>query len=79
MSQEGQMSQTVTMPTMRPVDVADRRETPPQTRETVFDIRDLKASYASNVAIRGVNLEIYRNLITAVIGPSGCGKSTFIR
>ena len=30
-------------------------------------------------AISGVNLEIYRNIITAVIGPSGCGKSTFIR
>jgi phosphate transport system ATP-binding protein len=67
------------MPTMRPVDVADRRETPPQTREAVFDIRDLDASYGSNLAISGVNLEIYRNLITAVIGPSGCGKSTFIR
>ena len=26
-----------------------------------------------------VNLEIYRNMVTALIGPSGCGKSTFIR
>ncbi len=26
-----------------------------------------------------MSLEIYRNVITAVIGPSGCGKSTFIR
>jgi phosphate transport system ATP-binding protein len=24
-------------------------------------------------------MEIYRNLVTAIIGPSGCGKSTFIR
>ncbi|HKD33592.1 MAG TPA: phosphate ABC transporter ATP-binding protein PstB [Gaiellaceae bacterium] len=65
---------------MRPVDVAARREeTGQQTRETVFDIQGLTASYGSNVAVKGVSLEIYRNVITAVIGPSGCGKSTFIR
>jgi phosphate transport system ATP-binding protein len=64
---------------MRPVDVAAPREVEPQTWETVFDIHGLQASYGSNVAIKDVDLEIYRNLITAVIGPSGCGKSTFIR
>jgi phosphate transport system ATP-binding protein len=64
---------------MRPVDVAARQETESQTRETVFDIEGLKASYGSNVAVKDVDLEIYRNMITAVIGPSGCGKSTFIR
>jgi phosphate transport system ATP-binding protein len=64
---------------IRPVDVAAPRESAPQTRETVFDIKDLKASYGSNVAVRGVDMDVYRNLVTAVIGPSGCGKSTFIR
>jgi phosphate transport system ATP-binding protein len=73
------VSEMVTMPAMRPVDVAARQDAESQTRETVFDILDLQASYGSNVAVKGVNLEIYRNLITAVIGPSGCGKSTFIR
>ena len=73
------MSQGVTMPPMRPVDVAVRQETEVQTHEAVFDIQRLQASYGSNVAIKGVDLEIYRNVITAVIGPSGCGKSTFIR
>ena len=67
------------MAPMRPVDVAAPRESTPQARETVFEIKGLKASYGSNVAVRGVDLEIYRNLVTAVIGPSGCGKSTFIR
>ncbi len=67
------------MPPMRPVDVAVRQETESQTHETVFDIQGLQAGYGSNVAIKGVDLEIYRNVITAVIGPSGCGKSTFIR
>jgi phosphate transport system ATP-binding protein len=73
------MSQGVTMPLMRPVDVAVRQETESQTGETVFDIQGLKASYGSNVAVKDVDLEISRNMITAVIGPSGCGKSTFIR
>jgi phosphate transport system ATP-binding protein len=73
------MSPGVTMPPMRPVDVAVRQETESQTGETVFDIQGLQASYGPNVAIKGVDLEIYRNVITAVIGPSGCGKSTFIR
>ena len=70
----------VTMQPMRPVEVAERREAPrPEARETVFDVRGLTAGYGQNTAIKGVDVEIYRNLITAVIGPSGCGKSTFIR
>jgi phosphate transport system ATP-binding protein len=73
------VSQGVTMPPMRPVDVAVRQEAEPTTGEAVFDIQGLQAGYGSNVAIKDVDLEIYRNLITAVIGPSGCGKSTFIR
>jgi len=60
------------------VAVAARPETAAQ-REHVFEIDRLTVAYGANVAIRGVSLEIYRNVITAVIGPSGCGKSTFIR
>jgi len=79
MNEEEDVSKTVTMPPMRPVDVAERRESSPQTQETVFDIQGLTARYGTNVAVKGVDLEIYKNVITAVIGPSGCGKSTFIR
>jgi phosphate transport system ATP-binding protein len=64
---------------MRPVEVAERREAAPQTRDVVFDIRGLAARYGANVARRDVDLDFHRNVITAVIGPSGCGKSTFIR
>jgi phosphate transport system ATP-binding protein len=67
---------------MQPViDVAQaRKETGPIQRETVFDIQGLSVSYGrATTAISGVDMEIYRNVITAVIGPSGCGKSTFIR
>jgi phosphate transport system ATP-binding protein len=52
---------------------------PPERRETVFEIRDLTASYGGSPAIRDVSMDVYENLVTAVIGPSGCGKSTFVR
>jgi phosphate transport system ATP-binding protein len=64
------------------IDVASslkRDDAPVAKGEVVFGIDDLSVAYGSNVAVRGVSLDIFRNLITAVIGPSGCGKSTFIR
>ena len=48
-------------------------------REAVFEVRDLYVSYGGNVAIKGVNLDVHKNAVTAFIGPSGCGKSTLIR
>ena len=57
-----------------------RQPLPPRERlEQVFDIQDLDAIYGSKPALKGVTMEVYKNLVTAVIGPSGCGKSTFIR
>ena len=79
MTEEEDVNETVTMPPMRPVDLAERRDAPSETREPVFEIDGLAARYGTNLAIKNVDLEIYKNLITAVIGPSGCGKSTFIR
>ena len=35
--------------------------------------------YSGNPAIRGVDLDVHKNAVTAFIGPSGCGKSTLIR
>ena len=48
-------------------------------REPVFSIESLTAYYGDSAAIRDVNFEIYKRMVTAIIGPSGCGKSTFIR
>ncbi len=48
-------------------------------RDAVFQVNDLSVSYGGNLAIRDVNLSVYRNAVTAFIGPSGCGKSTLIR
>jgi phosphate transport system ATP-binding protein len=52
---------------------------PKESREVVFDVKDLGVSYNGNKALDGVSLEVYKNFVTAFIGPSGCGKSTFIR
>jgi len=71
----------VTIPVdVAPVEIAQqRREAAPAKRDVVFHIDGLTVAYGSTAAISGVDLDVYRNLITAVIGPSGCGKSTFIR
>jgi phosphate transport system ATP-binding protein len=57
-----------------------RQPLPPRERlERIFNIDDLTASYGAKPAVRDVTMDVYKNLVTAIIGPSGCGKSTFIR
>jgi phosphate transport system ATP-binding protein len=77
MTKQPDMSITIE-PTVR---VETRRQPlPPRERlERIFGIESLDAMYGGKSAVKGVSLDIYRNLVTAVIGPSGCGKSTFIR
>jgi phosphate transport system ATP-binding protein len=50
-----------------------------ERREKVFSVADLGVYYSGKPAIEEVNLDVFRNTVTAFIGPSGCGKSTFIR
>ncbi len=47
--------------------------------ETVIQVRDLDLYYGEAQALFGVNLDVYKNRVTAFIGPSGCGKSTLLR
>jgi phosphate transport system ATP-binding protein len=44
-----------------------------------IETRDLNFYYASTQALKGINISIHSQQITALIGPSGCGKSTFLR
>ena len=46
---------------------------------TKISVRDLNLYYGENHALKGVNMDISENAITAFIGPSGCGKSTFLK
>ncbi len=57
-----------------------RQPLPPRERlERIFGIEGLDALYSGKPAIRDVTMDVYKNLVTAIIGPSGCGKSTYIR
>src|SRR5205814_816795 len=70
------------MVTIEPtVKVETRRQPlPPRERlEPIFQVEGLDAIYGTKAAVKGVTMEIYKNLVTAIIGPSGCGKSTYIR
>lgn len=47
--------------------------------DKIFELKNIQLHYGTNHAIKGINMDIERNKVTAFIGPSGCGKSTFIR
>lgn len=44
-----------------------------------IEAKDIKVWYDDFNAIKGIDMKIKPNTITAFIGPSGCGKSTFLR
>ena len=47
---------------------------------SIITVKNLDLWYNSNSqALKGVNIDIEENTITALIGPSGCGKSTFLK
>ncbi len=43
------------------------------------ETKNLNFFYGKHHALKGVNLPVYKNKVTAIIGPSGCGKSTLLR
>ena len=55
---------------------APRPSQPPRAK---LAVRDLNFYYGKFHALKGINLDIPENTVTAFIGPSGCGKSTLLR
>ncbi|OKL48630.1 phosphate ABC transporter ATP-binding protein PstB [Boudabousia marimammalium] len=45
----------------------------------LIEVENENIFYGDFLAVKGVNMQIRANTITALIGPSGCGKSTFLR
>ena len=58
----------------------EREDEDSDAREpTVLESRDLSVWYNDDRALRGIDMAIPTNQVTAMIGPSGCGKSTYLR
>jgi phosphate transport system ATP-binding protein len=51
----------------------------PADHVPILDVHNLDVYYGNFWAVRGVDMTIRSNEITAFIGPSGCGKSTALR
>ncbi|HEX5426042.1 MAG TPA: phosphate ABC transporter ATP-binding protein PstB [Candidatus Acidoferrales bacterium] len=54
-------------------------ESPVGTPKPQFKISGLRVSYGAKEVLHGIDLNVFANVVTALIGPSGCGKSTFLR
>jgi len=48
-------------------------------KNSKISVSDLHLYYGENHALKGINMKIRENAVTAFIGPSGCGKSTFLK
>ncbi|RJQ39127.1 MAG: phosphate ABC transporter ATP-binding protein [Nitrospiraceae bacterium] len=47
--------------------------------DNCLQVKELNAFYGTEHTLKGINIDLELNGVTAIIGPSGCGKSTFIR
>ncbi|MBZ9713525.1 phosphate ABC transporter ATP-binding protein PstB [Deinococcus multiflagellatus] len=45
----------------------------------ILSAQNVNIYYGDKQAVRGVNLNVQRGTVNALIGPSGCGKTTFLR
>lgn len=48
-------------------------------QQPIIATEDLHAYYGDVEVLKGINLELPKRSLTALIGPSGCGKTTFLR
>ena len=50
-----------------------------ENKDIMIRVRGLKKVFGDNVVLNGIDFDIERGEVIAIIGPSGCGKSTFLR
>ncbi|MDQ3407174.1 MAG: phosphate ABC transporter ATP-binding protein PstB [Chloroflexota bacterium] len=51
----------------------------PVAGPSVIELKDVSCFYGDFRAVRGIEVNVRTNAVTALIGPSGCGKSTLLR
>lgn len=47
--------------------------------DAIVSVKALYKKFDKLEVLKGVNLDVYKGDVVAIIGPSGCGKSTFLR
>ena len=50
-----------------------------QVGDVILSVKDLCKYFGENKVLTGINIDIKKGDVVAVVGPSGCGKSTFLR
>ncbi|MDT0618680.1 phosphate ABC transporter ATP-binding protein [Salinisphaera sp. P385] len=69
------MNRTAAIDTAREWSTRDATGNP---AAAIIETRQLGVRYGTQTALTGVDMQLRRGRITAVIGPSGCGKSSFL-
>lgn len=64
------------VPTRQNLEVLHR---PEADTKPIFETNQFHLYYGKTEALKGIDLTINENEVTAIIGPSGCGKSTFLK
>ena len=78
MPTERDVTQPVTRSGPEPVSTPPA-EVAPEGSTWAIETRALRFYYGASLALKGIDIQIPRNQVTAFIGPSGCGKSTLLR
>ena len=58
---------------------ASRKPDAQTAQDSIVEVRDVHYSIGGRAIFSGLNLQIQRGRITAIMGPSGTGKTTLLR